>query len=79
MLLNLRANLKLTPRSYTKRKDYKAQRMCRLRTEVVRWMQEYETANTEKHRSVCMDMIQKNLKMYAWYKEKDGKKHAYSK
>ena len=54
-------------RAHIARKGYRAERMSRLRGETLRWMQEYETANTNKHREVCMEMIQRTLKQYDWY------------
>jgi hypothetical protein len=56
-----------TARDMTRRKNYRSDRMSRIRCEVSRWMQEYEGAKTAKHREVCMDMIQRNLKQYEWY------------
>ena len=56
-----------TKRTYIQRRNYRSERMNRIRNEVSRWMQEYESATTAKHRSVCMDMIQRNLKQYEWY------------
>ena len=57
----------IDPRTYTHRKNYRAERMNRIRNEVSRWMNEYEAANTAKHRDVCMEMIQRNLRQYEWY------------
>jgi hypothetical protein len=51
----------------TKRKGYRSERMGRLRGEVMQWMQEYESAHTAKHREVCMNHIQMNLKKLEWY------------
>lgn len=54
-------------RLFTTRKNYRSERMGRIRGEVSRWMQEYEFAKSNKHRDMCMDMIQRNLKQYEWY------------
>lgn len=56
-----------TVKDFVRRKGYRAERMSRIRGEVSKWMQEYEGAKTAKHREVCMDMIQRNLKQYEWY------------
>jgi len=55
------------PKARTRRKNYKAERMSRLRCEVLGWMQEYEHAKTARHRNTCMDAIQMNLRKYEWY------------
>ena len=57
----------LNPRQFTKRKNYRAERMSKIRCEISRWLQEYESANTQKHRDVCMQMIQRHLRQYEWY------------
>ena len=54
-------------RKYIQRAKYRSERMSRLRGETLKWMQEYEYANTAKHREVCMDMIQRSLRQYEWY------------
>jgi hypothetical protein len=54
-------------RQYLSRKNYRAERMSGLRNEAVRWMQEYETARTARHRDTCMEMIQRTLKKYEYY------------
>ena len=54
-------------RLFTTRKNYRSERMGRIRGEVSRWLQEYESAKTAKHREMCMNQIQMNLKKYEWY------------
>ena len=56
-----------SPKVITKRRGYRADRMNKLRGEVLCWMQEYESAKTAKHRDTCMDAIRMNLKKYEWY------------
>lgn len=56
-----------TAKQLLSRKNYKSERMTKIRGEVLSWMQEYETANIDRHRQVCMDMIQRKLKQYEWY------------
>ena len=46
---------------------YKSERMSKIRGDVLGWMQEYERAQTAKHRDVCMEHIQMNLKRYEYY------------
>ena len=54
-------------RVYIRRRNYRSERMNRIRNEVSRWMQEYEEAKTQKHRTTCMEMIERNLRQYEWY------------
>jgi hypothetical protein len=55
------------PKLYTQRKNYRAERMNKIRNDISRWLNEYEEAKTSKHREVCMDMIQRSLRQYEWY------------
>lgn len=57
-------------RRLTQRKDYRSQRMSKIRFQVDYWMNEYEAAHTGLHRDICMRMIQRNLKQYEWYGRK---------
>ena len=50
-----------------KRRDYRATRMRELRSDISGWLQEYETAKTAKHRKVCMEQVQMELRKYQWY------------
>ena len=54
-------------RNYIGRKNYRSERMGKIRSEVVGWMQQYERANTASHRDLCMDQIKMNLKRYEYY------------
>ena len=54
-------------KNFTKRKRYRSERMGVIRSEVIRWMQEYEQAKTAKHRDLCMNQIEMNLRKYAFY------------
>lgn len=56
-----------TARDYVGRKNYRSERMGKIRSDVAGWMQEYEHAQTAKHREVCMEHIQMNLKKYEYY------------
>ena len=56
-----------TARGYVGRKNYRSERMGKIRSDVVEWMQEYERANTVAHRDLCMDQIRMNLKKYEYY------------
>ena len=56
-----------TARDYVGRKNYRSERMGKIRSDVAGWMQEYENAKTAKHRDVCMDHIMMNLKKYEYY------------
>lgn len=49
------------------RRNYRSDRMSKIRGDVLGWMQEYEGAKTAKHRDVCMDQIRMNLRKYEWY------------
>lgn len=60
----------LFSRQIIKRKHYRAERMSKIRYEISRWLQEYEMANTQKHRDVCMQMVMRKLKQYEWYGHK---------
>lgn len=54
-------------KQYVSRRHYRSERMGKIRSDVIGWMQEYESAHTAKHRQVCMDHIKMNLKKYEWY------------
>jgi hypothetical protein len=56
-----------TARSYVGRKNYRSERMGKIRSDVAVWMQEYEHAKTATHRNLCMDQIRMNLKRYEYY------------
>ena len=57
----------LTAKQFVGRRNYRSERMSKIRGDVLGWMQEYESAKTAKHRQVCMDQIQMNLRKYEWY------------
>ena len=54
-------------RQHVCRKGYRSERMGKIRSDVLGWMQEYETAHTARHRETCMDHIKMNLKKYEYY------------
>lgn len=54
-------------RQFVKRKNYRSERMSKIRSDVLQWMQEYESAHTAKHRDICMNQIQMNLRKLEWY------------
>lgn len=56
-----------SPKQFTRRRNYRAERMSRIRCQISGWLQEYEHANTKRHREVCMQMIQRHLRQYEWY------------
>ena len=56
-----------TARDHVGRKNYRSERMGKIRSDVVGWMHEYENAKTASHRNLCMDQIQMNLKRYEYY------------
>lgn len=56
-----------SPKQVVCRKNYRADRMSKIRGDISGWLQEYESAKTAKHREMCMNQIQMNLKKYEWY------------
>ena len=57
----------LSARNVVLRKGYCERRMSQERSEVLRWMQEYENANTKTHRDTCRKMIDIHLKRHEYY------------
>ena len=57
----------ISPRQFVARKSYRSERMTKIRSDVLQWMQEYESAHTAKHRAVCMEHIKMNLKKMEYY------------
>lgn len=55
------------PKQLTQRRNYRAERMSRIRCQISDWLQEYERANTQAHRDMCMQMIRRHLRQYEWY------------
>lgn len=57
----------ISARQFIKRKNYRSERMCKIRSDILQWLQEYESARTAKHREVCMNQVQMNLRKLEWY------------